>query len=492
MRRLRTGDKVGRYVLETQLGQGTSAEVWAAIPSGDGAETPQDVPPAARVALKILRRSLGAKPDRLHLANEASALRRVTSPHVVRALDDGEHDRLPFLVMELLEGKPLDTLPTPMPPTDAIVIARDVADALAAVHHVGLVHADLRPANIMVTPRGAVLFDFTSAQGILTTTQPGDHGPCSLPWAAPERLRKEPFDGRADVYALGHILYSLLAGRHAFEPHLQAEPQLVDDHLTATPARLETTPRAIFDVVELALAKNPQERPDAATVLKLLERACGAAGVPAPAAQSPGAGDDGGDTDGDDTHELPPAPTRRQDVSPPTLRLPTTSAEVAPPDAARASLPPMRFASAYLDSIRRGPSASDPGAAVRDVDGGRARSRLVVPTLATLAVIALGSVLLVRATRREVVEPRPPQLSTATTVSARPSADATAPVPTPTTVPSAAPSSTPSAVRPASSHEAARVPGDKRARTLPASVPPPVPPSPPHAPTAANRLFDVE
>jgi serine/threonine-protein kinase len=203
-------DLVSHYRLLEPLGRGAMGEVWLA----------EDVQLPRKVAVKLLPRHMAADADAVaRLLREAQAAASVDHPGVVTVYEAGLHAGQPFLVMQRVEGDTLEkrlgrgVLPVP----EAIELATQVADALAEVHALGIVHRDLKPSNIVMSSRGARILDFgvASVKGSpqLTTTGVAVGTPQAM---APEQMRGQPPDNRADLWALGVMLYQALTGEPPF------------------------------------------------------------------------------------------------------------------------------------------------------------------------------------------------------------------------------------------------------------------------------------
>lgn len=259
---LRPDDLVdGRYRLVKRLGAGGMGEVWEV----------EHVSLRRPMALKLLRSAeLATKTQRGRFLREAQVVSRVRHPGVVEITDFGElPNGAPFIAMELLGGRTLHrvcgedgALPWPR----ALELARQIGDALAEVHRHGVVHRDLKPDNIFVSPgppERVKVIDFgiarrnelDDAASKLTATGSvfGTPG-----YMAPEQIRGEAADARADVYALGCITYELLTGRRIFEGGVFDRLQ---SHLYEPPPSLPASlPSAVVRMVERCLAKQPDER----------------------------------------------------------------------------------------------------------------------------------------------------------------------------------------------------------------------------------------
>jgi CRP-like cAMP-binding protein len=258
------GLRIGEYRVVAQLGVGGMAVVYSAVRERD----------ALAVALKVLPAAWGAAPDlRARLERESTLLRGIQHPGVIRLLDIGPvDDRLgggTFIAMEWLPYA-LDRVlraqyPEPMMPGAALRIGRGVAEALAAVHATGLIHRDVKPSNILLRADGQpVLTDFGLAAGFaeLATRQrltPPNVLVGTADYLAPEVITGGSVDARADIYALGIVLYEMLTG---FVPFAGRDPYATlrahcETDVPELPASLSPATRAL---VERALCKDPRDR----------------------------------------------------------------------------------------------------------------------------------------------------------------------------------------------------------------------------------------
>ena len=273
----------GRYRLVRRIATGGMGEVWQA----------DDTVLGRRVALKVLVEELAAD-DRAtrRFVREARATARLAHPNVARVYDFGRGGGPPFLVMELLEGETLAArlASGPLPPAEAARVAAAVADALEAAHERGIVHRDVKPSNVMLTPGGEVkVLDFgiaAAADETHSTTGSGLYA--TVAYVSPERVAGEPATPASDVYSLGAVLYELLCGRPPFpgsspalvaRAHLHDQPVPVRQLAPWVPARLA-------EACEAAMAKDPARRPSSAASLAIRLRAASAA--------APGAVPEGG------------------------------------------------------------------------------------------------------------------------------------------------------------------------------------------------------
>mgnify|MGYP001603450477 CR=1 FL=1 len=203
----------GRYRLEDVIASGGVAIVWRAF----------DEHLARPVAVKLLHPHHAGDPTVVErFQREARSAAGLSHPNVVRIYDVGREDELVWLVMELVEGPSLrDVLASrePLDPSVVTAIGEQVARALAAAHERGLVHRDIKPANILVASDGTVkVTDFGIAKALGTDETLTSTGTVmgTAAYVAPEQLETSDVDARADVYALGVVLYEALLGRPAF------------------------------------------------------------------------------------------------------------------------------------------------------------------------------------------------------------------------------------------------------------------------------------
>lgn len=286
--RLAAGARLfGRYRLQRSIGRGGTAEVWQA----------HDERLDRTVAIKVLHpHQLPDAPSIERFVAEGRAAAGLAHPGVVPVFDVVEDARTPAIVFRYVDGETLaDRIARrgPMPAVEAAAIAADLAAALAHAHHVGLVHRDVKPGNVLVEADGRVqLVDFgiaralegaedrETADGLVVGT---------LRYMAPEQLAGRPIDPRTDLYALGLVLYELLAGHPAFEPASPAA--LIAAQRTGPPPPPASTPSALETLLAELLAVDRAARPPDADVVEARLRALAGASptVAASAANATGA-----------------------------------------------------------------------------------------------------------------------------------------------------------------------------------------------------------
>jgi serine/threonine protein kinase len=267
---LEAGQRLGPYRIEARLGQGGMGIVFRATHTGDG----------DTVALKVLRDELSQDEGyKRRLAREARAAAEVDHPHLARVLAVGEADGRSYLAVRYVEGRSLAerlAAEGPLDPPALLRLATEVGAGLDALHDRGLVHRDVKPANVMLDADGsAVLGDFGLAKGRADTvlTRPGQVLG-TLDYLAPELIRGEPATPASDLYAFGCVLFECIAGAPPFAgrgilrtgmAHLEEDP--------GDPAAGRTDlPPAVAWTVRQVLAKDPRRRPPSGTALARMLR----------------------------------------------------------------------------------------------------------------------------------------------------------------------------------------------------------------------------
>jgi eukaryotic-like serine/threonine-protein kinase len=257
----------GRYKLLNELGSGGMAVVWRA----------RDEVLGRPVAVKLLASRYSGDPQsRARIRSEARAAANLSHPNIAQVYDYGEADEggvpRPYVVMELVNGPTLQQRMAsgPLPPRTVFRICGEVAAALAAAHAEGLVHRDIKMANIMVTTAGAKVVDFGIAAAV-GPVAPEEMLVGTPAYLAPERLTGDAVLAASDVYALGVLLYRLLADESPWS--VESTTQMLKAHVYLEPTPLPPTPGvppAVAALITRCLRKNPQARPTASTVSSIL------------------------------------------------------------------------------------------------------------------------------------------------------------------------------------------------------------------------------
>src|SRR5215510_4818341 len=202
--------QIGKYHVVRLIGEGGMGRVYEA----------SDPVINRRVAIKtISERVLDSSETRGRFLREAQAAGQLSHPNLITIHDVGEHDGLPFLVMEYLEGHELTGLIAKGALTldEKLRLMIDAGQGLAYAHAKGLVHRDIKPANIFVTTTGQVkILDFGLARGLVSDLTQTGNVVGTPNYMAPEQIRGDHVDQRADIFAAGVVLYELLTGRKPF------------------------------------------------------------------------------------------------------------------------------------------------------------------------------------------------------------------------------------------------------------------------------------
>jgi Tol biopolymer transport system component len=266
---LAAGQRLGSYEILALIGAGGMGEVYRA----------RDTRLERTVAIKVLPEHVAADPDLKHrFEREAKAISSLNHPHICTLYDVGSENGVEYLVMECLEGETLTlrllkgAIPFPL----VLRYAVEIAEALDRAHRQGITHRDLKPGNVMLTKAGAKLLDFglaklnpaapvqvssvATASPDLLTASGTILG--TLQYMAPEQLEGKPVDHRADIFALGAIVYEMATGNKAFEGDSQA--RLIGAILKDEPGPVSTlqplSPPVFDALIATCLAKDPDDR----------------------------------------------------------------------------------------------------------------------------------------------------------------------------------------------------------------------------------------
>lgn len=268
---LESGTRLGPYVIQSPLGSGGMGDVYRA----------RDVRLDRTVAIKILAPQVAADASlRDRLQQEARAISRLNHPHICALYDVGDAEVAPgqpisFLVLELIEGETLAQRLErgPLPLDGALTYAVQMADAVTAAHRAGVVHGDLKPANVMISAAGVKLLDFGVSRTMLAPGLAGADGATqtqaiaapvigTLQYVAPEQLDGREADVRTDIHACGAVMFEMVTGRRAFDGDSAAS--IVAAIVRHTPPPVSSlvpdVPAALDHAIATCLAKNPDDR----------------------------------------------------------------------------------------------------------------------------------------------------------------------------------------------------------------------------------------
>jgi len=293
---LTAGARLGPYEILSAIGAGGMGEVYRA----------RDPQLRRDVAIKVLPVAFSTDADRLHrFEQEARAAAALNHPNILAVFDIGRDAGAPFIVSELIEGTTLrDRQAGPVPVRKAVAYAVAIARGLAAAHEKGITHRDLKPENIFITTDDHVkILDFglakltsdPSAASALQTVAQTEPGAIlgTVGYMSPEQVRGLAVDHRADLFALGVVLYELVSGQRAFRRDSAAETMaaIVNEHPPDLRATERQIPPALTRIIERCLEKSPTARfqtaSDLAFALDALSDPSGPASAVGVAAQPP-------------------------------------------------------------------------------------------------------------------------------------------------------------------------------------------------------------
>jgi len=336
----------GRYRISGRIARGGMATVYEAI----------DQRLDRVVAVKVMHPGLGDDDEfSARFVSEARSAARLSHPNVVAVYDQGNDDGTVFLAMELVQGHTLrDTIgkEAPMSPARALALLEPVVSALAAAHRADLVHRDVKPENVLIADDGRVkVADFGLAKAVSGQTKHTATGVLigTVSYIAPELVVEGRSDARADVYAVGVILFELLTGAkpHQGETPIQVAYKHVHEDVPAPSSKVDGIPDYVDALVARATARDREQRPaDAGVLLQHLRRVTQALNA-------------GVREDEDLVADLMPrAPQAEAAVDAP-LHVPTDTAEVL--KRPRDVLPPaVREPTSTLDTLDRSDLSAQP------------------------------------------------------------------------------------------------------------------------------------
>lgn len=265
----------GKYRIDKRLSAGGFGTVFLAMQVHGGIEM-------GRVILKFLHREHAQDPAvTRRFLNEVKTARELINPHIVRVFDLGyDNDGTPFMVQEFIEGEGLEEVlarEKRLPPPRALRLAIQVAEGMAEAHGKGIIHRDLKPENLRIQEGTALvkILDFGIAR-ISTTRGTATNSFVGTPrYMPPEQIKQQPLDAGVDIFALGVILFEMLAGEPPI-PNGGSELEYIHLNLIQDPRRLsellQDCPRELSDFVHSMMAKQRAERPaDMETVARTLD-----------------------------------------------------------------------------------------------------------------------------------------------------------------------------------------------------------------------------
>ncbi len=267
---LALGTHLGPYEILGSLGAGGMGEVYRA----------RDTRLERDVAIKILPAHLSSDSVRKQrFEREAKTISSLNHPHICVLYDVGHQDGVDYLVMECVEGETLGKRleKGPLPLEQVLKYGMQIADALDKAHRSGVVHRDLKPGNIMLTPTGAKLLDFGLAKAVVATTSVATLTAAAtqttpmtqegtivgtFQYMSPEQVEGKELDGRSDIFSLGAVLYEMLTGQRAFpgKSQLSVASAILEKEPAPISAEKPMTPPVLDHAVKKCLAKLPDER----------------------------------------------------------------------------------------------------------------------------------------------------------------------------------------------------------------------------------------
>ncbi len=257
---LQIGDQFDRYQIQAHMAQGGMSDIYRAF----------DLVNHRDVVIKIPDQSMLGDPAQFErFQRELDVMKTLDHPAILKGLGSGKYNRIPYLVTQLVEGQSLRTLietSAPLPLEQAVTLTRKIADGLAYCHKNDVIHRDLKPENILITADWQpVIMDFGLAltKGAHRVTYSNLSATMGTPdYMAPEQIDGQRGNQRTDVYALGTILYEMLAGKTPFTG--DSNMAVMAQHLNGTAPRLDrvnpSIPPQLAAIVATCLARNPDDR----------------------------------------------------------------------------------------------------------------------------------------------------------------------------------------------------------------------------------------
>ena len=254
-----TGQHLGSYRLLDRLGAGGMGEVWRA----------EDTKLLREVAIKILPAQLAQDPEwKSRFLREARTIAQLNHPNIATIYGIEETKDALFIAMELVRGESVSTMISrgPLMPMDAVRVAVHVADGLSEAHAKGIIHRDIKPDNVIVSPRHVKVLDFGIAKQIGGANDPsltqGGMVMGTPHYLSPEQALGKPVDARTDIFSLGVVLYEMLSGTKPFTGEAITEVMLkivMSEAQDIAVTAVGVTPK-LADIVRRCMAKEPDKR----------------------------------------------------------------------------------------------------------------------------------------------------------------------------------------------------------------------------------------
>lgn len=273
-----TGVTIERYKILRELGRGGMAVVYRAT----------DTMLERNVAVKMIlsENTSREKTEKMlkRFNREAKTLASLSHPNIVKVLDYGEYESMPYIVMEFISGGALKTrMGSPIPHTEAAAMLVPVARALQHAHQQKIVHRDVKPENILINDSGQpMLSDFGILKFVDVEESQGLTGTGKIvgtpAYMSPEQIRGREIDGRSDIYSLGIVFFEMVTGRKPYNANTPIELSMQHLHDPIPKARqfVRDLPHEVDQIISKAIAKNPEERfPNMAAFAQALEKLSG-------------------------------------------------------------------------------------------------------------------------------------------------------------------------------------------------------------------------
>jgi len=257
-----TGKTIERYKIISELGRGGMAVVYRAV------DTMLDRNVAIKVILAESDNKEKAQKLLKRFNREARTLARLSHPNIIKVLDYGEYDGMPYIVMEYISGGALKAmLGTPIPYAQAATRLAPIARALQHAHQQKIIHRDVKPENILINESGqSMLTDFGILKLVETDESQGITGTGKMigtpAYMSPEQIRGREVDGRADLYSLGVVFFEMITGRKPYNATspIELSMQHLHDPIPKAKQYVRDLPPEVEQIIVKSMAKNPEDR----------------------------------------------------------------------------------------------------------------------------------------------------------------------------------------------------------------------------------------